>query len=199
MVCTGELEWVKKEYFSWFDVLLAHFPSMLAFPLPSPHLFSPDPFLLLFISTYCSVSSFPHPFLFFSSHYHFFFLSFSSLFSSFVRTLPNVRHLAEDTKGVDKLIVLNSVISRHTLKKYRTLIFCNTVKSCRYETERESREEKSAHWDWQTERQMIAASKNILIFSVVRFSDCTIIIRRFTWQKCNVPFLLFCLLSCTPL
>lgn len=47
------------------------------------------------------------------------------------RTLPNVRHLAEDTKGVDKLIVLNNIIARHTLKKYRTLVFCNTVKSCR--------------------------------------------------------------------
>jgi hypothetical protein len=42
-----------------------------------------------------------------------------------------VRHLAEDTKGVDKLIVLNNIIARHTLKKYRTLVFCNTVKSCR--------------------------------------------------------------------
>jgi hypothetical protein len=55
----------------------------------------------------------------------------STPFTLSYRTLPNVRHLAEDTKGVDKLIVLNNIIARHTLKKYRTLVFCNTVKSCR--------------------------------------------------------------------
>ena len=30
-----------------------------------------------------------------------------------------------------QLVVLNNVIERHALKKYRTLVFCNTVKSAR--------------------------------------------------------------------
>jgi superfamily II DNA/RNA helicase len=47
------------------------------------------------------------------------------------RTLPNVRHIAEETRGQDKLVVLNSILSRNSMKKYRTLIFCNTVNSSR--------------------------------------------------------------------
>ena len=32
------------------------------------------------------------------------------------RTLPNHRHVAEETKGVDKLVVLANVMERHKLK-----------------------------------------------------------------------------------
>ena len=47
------------------------------------------------------------------------------------RSLPHVRHNIEETKGLDKLVVLQSVINRFSTKNYRTLIFCNTVDSCR--------------------------------------------------------------------
>ena len=46
-------------------------------------------------------------------------------------TLPNVQHDVEEVKGLDKLLVLNSVIERYQPKKMRSLIFCNTVDSCR--------------------------------------------------------------------
>jgi superfamily II DNA/RNA helicase len=47
------------------------------------------------------------------------------------RSLPHVRHNIEETKGLDKLVVLQNVINRFSTKQYRTLIFCNTVDSCR--------------------------------------------------------------------
>ena len=47
------------------------------------------------------------------------------------RSLPNVQHQVELTKGLDKLIVLNNVLNRYQTKKYKTLIFCNTVQSAR--------------------------------------------------------------------
>jgi superfamily II DNA/RNA helicase len=47
------------------------------------------------------------------------------------RILPNVKHIFEDVQGVDKMDVLRNVLTRHKLKKFRTLIFCNTVQSCR--------------------------------------------------------------------
>jgi len=37
----------------------------------------------------------------------------------------------EDCKGLDKLIVLRDVLTRHRKNKLKTLIFCNTVSSCR--------------------------------------------------------------------
>jgi superfamily II DNA/RNA helicase len=46
-------------------------------------------------------------------------------------TLPNVKHQFEETKGMDKLIVLKSILERNHPKKKRTLIFCNTIDSCR--------------------------------------------------------------------
>lgn len=48
------------------------------------------------------------------------------------RSLPHVNHSIEETKGRDKIIVLNSVINKYSTKDFRTLIFCNTVDSCRY-------------------------------------------------------------------
>ena len=47
------------------------------------------------------------------------------------RIQPNVRHFFEDTIGTDKLLILNSVIERYAKKDMQTLIFCNTVDSCR--------------------------------------------------------------------
>ncbi|KAJ1415827.1 P-loop containing nucleoside triphosphate hydrolase protein [Ochromonadaceae sp. CCMP2298] len=47
------------------------------------------------------------------------------------RSLPNVQHVMEEIKGVDKLVALRNVLSRHHKKDMRTLIFCNTVASCR--------------------------------------------------------------------
>ena len=47
------------------------------------------------------------------------------------RIQPNVQHNFEDTKGTDKLLTLNSVIERYARRDLRTLIFCNTVDSCR--------------------------------------------------------------------
>jgi superfamily II DNA/RNA helicase len=47
------------------------------------------------------------------------------------RTLPHVKHQFEETKGMDKLIVLKSILERNHPKMKRTLIFCNTIDSCR--------------------------------------------------------------------
>jgi superfamily II DNA/RNA helicase len=47
------------------------------------------------------------------------------------RSLPHVRHIFEDTKGADKYATLRQVLDRNTGKMHRTLIFCNTVDSCR--------------------------------------------------------------------
>ena len=47
------------------------------------------------------------------------------------RVLPNVQHDVEDTKGIDKLLTLNTVLERYAHRNMRTLIFCNTVDSCR--------------------------------------------------------------------
>jgi superfamily II DNA/RNA helicase len=52
------------------------------------------------------------------------------------RTLPHVKHIFEETKGMDKLIVLKSLLERSSNKVQdggmgRTLIFCNTISSCR--------------------------------------------------------------------
>ena len=47
------------------------------------------------------------------------------------RSLPHIRHEIEETKGSDKLIMLQSVISRYKARNFKTLIFCNTVDSCR--------------------------------------------------------------------
>jgi superfamily II DNA/RNA helicase len=48
------------------------------------------------------------------------------------RCLPNVNHDVEETKGRDKIIVLNSILNKYSTKDFRTLIFCNTISSCRY-------------------------------------------------------------------
>jgi len=47
------------------------------------------------------------------------------------RSLPHIRHEVEETKGSDKVIMLQNVISRYSAKQFKTLIFCNTVDSCR--------------------------------------------------------------------
>ena len=48
------------------------------------------------------------------------------------RSLPNVVHAMEQVKGgADKLVALRDVLARHRNKQLRTLIFCNTVSSCR--------------------------------------------------------------------
>jgi len=47
------------------------------------------------------------------------------------RSLPHVRHTVEETRGTDKMAVLQSVLERHALRGYRTLVFCNTVQSAR--------------------------------------------------------------------
>jgi superfamily II DNA helicase RecQ len=47
------------------------------------------------------------------------------------RTLPHVRHLFEDSKGTDKTIVLRNILERIAHNSKRTLVFCNTIESCR--------------------------------------------------------------------
>ena len=47
------------------------------------------------------------------------------------RTLPHVTHNFEDTKGQDKIIVLRNILDRNLKKMKRTIIFCNTIDSCR--------------------------------------------------------------------
>lgn len=45
------------------------------------------------------------------------------------RSLPHVKHHFEETKGEDKMNFLKTVLARTKLQ--RTLIFCNTIASCR--------------------------------------------------------------------
>lgn len=40
-------------------------------------------------------------------------------------------HVFEEAHKEDKLVVLRDVLARHRNKQLRTLIFCNTVASCR--------------------------------------------------------------------
>lgn len=48
------------------------------------------------------------------------------------RSLPNVNHVMEEvTGGADKIELLKSVIAQHKKHDYKTLIFCNTVASCK--------------------------------------------------------------------
>lgn len=47
------------------------------------------------------------------------------------RILPHVNHEFEDLKGQDKLIALRNVLTRNAKKMKRTMIFCNTIDSCR--------------------------------------------------------------------
>eukprot|EP01038_Epipyxis_sp_PR26KG_P014050 gene14050-18843_t len=47
------------------------------------------------------------------------------------RSLPNVKHMVEHSKGSDKLELLVSILSRSANKNMRTMIFCNTIDSCR--------------------------------------------------------------------
>jgi len=47
------------------------------------------------------------------------------------RSLPHIRHEVEETKGSDKVIMLQSIISRYSSRNFKTLVFCNTVDSCR--------------------------------------------------------------------
>mmetsp|Transcript_26289 Transcript_26289/g.38972 ORF Transcript_26289/g.38972 Transcript_26289/m.38972 type:complete len:610 (+) Transcript_26289:185-2014(+) len=47
------------------------------------------------------------------------------------KSLPNVRHNVEDTGGRDKVSVLMQVIQDHHRKGWKTMIFCNTIASCR--------------------------------------------------------------------
>ena len=47
------------------------------------------------------------------------------------RSLPHVQHNMEEVKGLDKMLVLNNVIEQYRSRTARTLIFCNTIDSCR--------------------------------------------------------------------
>jgi superfamily II DNA/RNA helicase len=47
------------------------------------------------------------------------------------RSLPNVTHRMIDTKGNDKLVVLDNIIQELNKKVNKTMIFCNTIDSCR--------------------------------------------------------------------
>lgn len=47
------------------------------------------------------------------------------------RTLPHVKHDTQDVKGADKIVVLQEVMSRYDARKFRTMIFCNTIDSAR--------------------------------------------------------------------
>jgi len=55
---------------------------------------------------------------------------FSFVISSTCRSLPNVEHVFEQAQR-DKMVTLRDVLARHRSKGLRTLIFCNTVQSCR--------------------------------------------------------------------
>lgn len=55
---------------------------------------------------------------------------FSFVISSTCRSLPNVEHVFEQSQR-DKMVTLRDVLARHRSKGLRTLIFCNTVQSCR--------------------------------------------------------------------
>ena len=46
-------------------------------------------------------------------------------------TVPNVNHRMVDTKGEDKLMVLDGIIQEMHKKVTKTMIFCNTIDSCR--------------------------------------------------------------------
>ena len=45
------------------------------------------------------------------------------------RALGNVRHYVEESKGGDKMVILNSLLQRHGMKDFRTMIFCNSMNS----------------------------------------------------------------------
>ena len=47
------------------------------------------------------------------------------------RILPHVIHNTEETKGSDKIVLLLDLLKRYNSKKYRTMIFCNTIASAR--------------------------------------------------------------------
>jgi superfamily II DNA/RNA helicase len=47
------------------------------------------------------------------------------------RSLPNVKHEHVPVKGKDKLALLAEVLQQHIRKPYKTLVFCNTIDSCR--------------------------------------------------------------------
>lgn len=47
------------------------------------------------------------------------------------KTLVNVKYHFEDIKGRDKFDVLQEVILKYKTRKFKTLVFCNTVDSCR--------------------------------------------------------------------
>ena len=47
------------------------------------------------------------------------------------RTLPHVQHNMEEVRGLDKILVLNNIIEQYRTRNIRTLIFCNTIESCR--------------------------------------------------------------------
>lgn len=47
------------------------------------------------------------------------------------RSLPNVTHNVVETKGADKIVILTEVLQSTESKSKQTLIFCNTVSSCK--------------------------------------------------------------------
>lgn len=49
----------------------------------------------------------------------------------FHKALPNVRHTMVDLKGKDKLAVLGDVLHSRRGQHARTMVFCNTIDSCR--------------------------------------------------------------------
>ena len=46
-------------------------------------------------------------------------------------SVPNVIHKLIDTKGEDKLVVLDNIIQQMNKKVKKTMIFCNTIHACR--------------------------------------------------------------------
>lgn len=47
------------------------------------------------------------------------------------RSLPNVAHVMKDIQGKDKIQTLHQVAAQFEQKHNRTMIFCNTIGSCR--------------------------------------------------------------------
>lgn len=49
----------------------------------------------------------------------------------FHKALPNVKHIMVDVKGKDKMAAIGDILLSRKAKSSRTMIFCNTIDSCR--------------------------------------------------------------------
>ena len=47
------------------------------------------------------------------------------------KSVPKVNHIMEHVQGRDKMDILAEILHRHVNKKHKTLVFCNTIDSCR--------------------------------------------------------------------